>query len=287
MSTPARRLDVSEELGDLEGLGDLEEAQRELACARQEIAELRREVGRLCRERSEAIAAEEARLDIATFFALVAHQLKSPLLPLELSITAIARALEHGKSVPPDTFPRALRQTRRLGRLIEALLVDMPGVEDGTLRVAAVAFDLRDPVSRAFGEARSMLESRTFSCALPSSQVMVRGDPGRVEQIVAALLDNAVKYSPPGAPIVVAIDEDSSYAIVSVEDRGIGIPSRELGQVFTKFYRGSNAPSYLYRGLGVGLYLAQEVAKLCRGRLAIESAEGKGTICRLYIPLER
>ncbi|MDC3956184.1 sensor histidine kinase [Polyangium jinanense] len=259
-----------------------------LAEAQEENERLRRENERLAQERAaREAAAEEARLELGTFFALVAHQLKSPLLPLELSLTTIARALERGTSVPPDTFPRTMRQARRLGRLIDALLVDLPRIEDGSLRVAALSFDLREPVRRAVGEAKLMLESRTFALHEPAAPVRVRCDPERVEQIVTSLVENAVKYSPPEAPISVrVISEDATNATVVVEDRGIGIPARELGQVFTKFYRGSNAPSYLYRGLGVGLYLAHHLATLCRGRLSVESVEGQGTICRLCIPLE-
>jgi signal transduction histidine kinase len=263
----------------------LDELERALEEAREENTGLRHEVARLYRER--AAADEQANLDLGTFFALVAHQLKGPLLPLEVSLVTIERALDRGTSVPPDTVPRMLRQTRRLARLIDALLVDIPGIEDGSLRVGSTPFDLREPVTRAVGEAKLMLEARTFSCEAPSSALIVRSDPGRVEQIVTSLLENAVKYSPPEAPIGVSVVEDGTYALVSVEDRGIGIPEREMGQVFTKFYRASNAPSYLYRGLGVGLYLAQNLARLCRGRISIESAEGKGTICRLHVPLER
>jgi two-component system, sensor histidine kinase len=259
-----------------------------LAEAREENERLRRENERLAHERAASKAAEEeAQAELGAFFALIAHQLKSPLLPLEVSLMTIARAIERGTSVPPDTFPRTMRQARRLGRLIDSLLVDLPRIEDGSLRVAALSFDLRDPVRRAVGEAKLMLESRTFTLHEPASPMLVRGDPERVEQIVASLIENAVKYSPPEAPIGVrVIAEDPANATVLVEDQGIGIPARELGQVFTKFYRGSNAPSYLYRGLGVGLYLAFHLASLCRGRLSVESVEGQGTICRLRIPLD-
>jgi signal transduction histidine kinase len=266
-----------------------DELVEELAAAHAENKALRREVARLRCERDEAMdASREAKIELATYLALLAHQLKGPLLPLEVSLVALARALERGKHVPPDTLPRTVRQTRRIGRLIDALLVDLPRVEDGSLRVSMVEFDLREPVRTSVLEQKTMLESRTFVLEEPVLPVPVRGDPERVAQIVLSMLDNAVKYSPPGAPIEVRVlPGDDGEAVVMVEDRGIGIPAREMGQVFTKFYRGSNAPSYLYRGLGVGLYLAQNLAALCRGRLSLESVEGQGTICRLHLPIER
>jgi signal transduction histidine kinase len=260
-----------------------------LAAAHDEIASLRREVSRLRRQRDEAVAVKnEAHLEMDTFFGLVAHQLKHPLLPLHLSLVTLMRALERGHPIPPDTLPRSLRQTRRLGRLIDALLVDLPRVEDGSLRVAMAPFDLRRPVREAVDEMRTLIESRTFVLDAPDDEVPVRGDAERIEQIVASLLDNALKYSPPSTTVEVRIAAgDAGEAMVSVKDEGIGIPARELGQVFTKFYRGSNAPSYLYRGLGVGLYLAQSLAGLCHGRLSLDSIEGEGTICRLYLPIDR
>jgi signal transduction histidine kinase len=260
-----------------------------LAAAHEENAALRREVVRLRRQRDEALAAQnEAGFDLMTFFDLVAHQLKHPLLPLHLSLVTLMRALERGHTIPPDTLPRTLRQTRRLGRIIDALLVDLPRVEDGSISVVLTSFDLRAPVRAATDEMRTMIDSRTFVLDEPSYEVPVRGDVERIEQIVASMLDNALKYSPPGTTIEVRVlAEVGGEAMVTVTDKGIGIPARELGQVFTKFYRGSNAPSYLYRGLGVGLYLAQRLAGLCQGRLSLDSVEGEGTICRLHLPINR
>ncbi len=265
-----------------------EEAVAQFDAIRKENAALRHDVTRLLQDLSRAKTAdEELRAELSTYLALVAHQLKSPLLPLEVSLMTIARAIERGTALPDDVFPRTLRQTRRLGRLIEMLLVDLPRAEEGSLRVTVRSFDLREPVERAVRDARAMLEARTFSLEAPESALMVQGDTERIEQIVCALIDNAVKYSPPEAPIEVQVTTDGrSYGMVSIKDKGIGIPSREINQVFTKFFRGSNAPSYLYRGLGVGLYLAHQLAKLCRGSLTVDSVEGEGTICRLHVPVE-
>src|SRR5262249_36733155 len=99
------------------------------------------DVGRLEAELAAARrAAEEAIIekramerDQLTFLALVAHQLKSPLLPLEVSLRTIQSALERGRSLPPDTLARTDRQVRRLSRAIDALLVDLPKVEEGSL----------------------------------------------------------------------------------------------------------------------------------------------------------
>jgi signal transduction histidine kinase len=180
-----------------------------------------------------------------------------------------------------------MRQIRRLYRTVDALLIDLPGIESGSLRICPVRFDLRDTVHCAVEELRVLLEARTFRLRVPADPVAVHCDAQRVAHIVTSLLDNAVKYSPEPAPIDVTLVAAGGEAIVAVTDRGIGIPSHELDQVGTRFFRGSNAPSYIYRGLGVGLYLARAFAELCHGRLRIESAEGEGTRAELVLPLAR
>jgi signal transduction histidine kinase len=102
--------------------------------------------------------------------------------------------------------------------------------------------------------------------------------------IVTNLLENAVKYSPPGGGIEVRTFVEDG-AVVTITDHGIGVPQAEQSQVFAKFFRASNAPSYLYRGVGVGLYLSQAFAELCHGRLTFQSVEGCGTTMRFSLPL--
>jgi signal transduction histidine kinase len=251
-----------------------------------EVARLRAELSNARREADDAIAARRAmERDQQTFLALVAHQLKSPLLPLEVSLRTIHCALDRGRELPPDTLARTHRQVRRLNRAIDALLVDLPRAEDGSLTVSMTELDLREPVRAAIDELRILMESRMFDLVEPPDPVIVRADRDRVHSILASLIDNAVKYSPPGRPVCVEVVCAEQSATVSVVDQGIGIPKVELGQIFSKFYRASNAPSYLYRGLGVGLYLAHRFAELCHGALRIESEEGKGTRSSLVLPL--
>jgi signal transduction histidine kinase len=251
-----------------------------------EIAELRAELAAMRREAELAIAAKrDLERDRLTFLTLVAHQLKSPLLPLEVSLRTIHRALESGRELPPDTLARTYRQVHRLARGIDALLVDLPRAEDGSLTVSMSLLDLREPVHSAVDELRLLIESRTFELFAPETPIPVRADPHRLACILGNLLDNAVKYSLPGGMITVEVSRTDREARVSVLDRGIGIPEVELDQIFSKFYRASNAPSYLYRGLGVGLYLARRFAELCNGFLSIESKEGAGTRTSLVLPL--
>lgn len=245
-----------------------------------ELARVRRERDRLLEEQ------RRARRDEVTFLALIAHQLKAPLLPLDVSLRTVQVAMERGRELPSDTLARARHQSRRLARLIEALLVDLPRADEGTLTVKLERFDVLAVVRSCVGELQALVESRSFELSLPEQPVHIFADPRRVAQIIDSLLDNAVKYSPPGATVAVEV-EVASECRVTVIDRGIGIPAGEIGHLFSRFHRASNAPSHLYRGLGIGLYLSRELAKLCHGRLDIESEERRGTRATLTLPLAR
>jgi signal transduction histidine kinase len=251
-----------------------------------ELAALRRELLRTRRERDEALEEQRRAVrDQLTFLALVAHQLKGPILPLDVSLRTIQRSLERGRELPPDTIRRTLRQSRRLARLIDALLVDLPRADEGSLTVSVSKVDLMSPVRAAVEELALLVESRTFELCSPEGPICVLADSERIACIVSSLLDNAIKYSPPGAAVRIEVVAQPREAMVSVVDHGIGIPAIEMGQIFSKFFRASNAPSHLYRGLGVGLYLSRKFAELCHGRLLVESKEGAGTRSTLVLPL--
>jgi signal transduction histidine kinase len=253
---------------------------RELEATREDLLRVRRERDRLLEEQ------RRAQRDQVTFLALVAHQLKAPLLPLDVSLLAIQRAIERGRELPSDTIARARRQSGRLARLIEALLVDLPHAEEGTLSAKLEVIDVLRIVRGCVDELESLVASRRFELSLPEPPVRVFADAGRVAQIAMNLLDNAVKYSPPGSTIAVRVDVDSECR-VSVMDHGIGIPPEELAHLFSRFHRASNAPAHLYRGLGIGLFLSQKLAELCHGRVTVESQVGRGTQATLTLPLAR
>jgi signal transduction histidine kinase len=125
----------------------------------------------------------------------------------------------------------------------------------------------------------------TFESAL--SSLIVEIDSMRIEQVLANLLGNAVKYSPQGGPIEVALrEEDEPHAaLLSVRDQGIGIPAREQAHLFGRFVRAHNARATEIAGTGLGLYLSREFVERHGGRLWFESIEGVGSTFSLSLPL--
>src|SRR5438067_1461675 len=99
------------------------------------------------------------------------------------------------------------------------------------------------------------------------------------------LMEKAVKYSPDGSEILVTVEDRGDQVVTSVADRGIGIPSDELGQVFERFHRGRQVSSTNYGGLGLGLYITKQIVERHGGTIWVESREGQGTTFSFSLPI--
>ena len=182
--------------------------------------------------------AERANRTKDEFLAMLAHDLRNPLAAV-LNAVAVLDRIGTTRS-PEATKARAIirRQTEHLAGLLDDLL-DITRIGRGTIVLQAKAVELRSIVERALEaashrfEAKQQRASADF-CAEPA---VVRGDPVRLLQIVANLLDNALKYTPPAGVITVAVGLEGNEVVVRVRDSGIGIPSEKLSEIFELFAR--------------------------------------------------
>jgi signal transduction histidine kinase len=119
------------------------------------------------------------------------------------------------------------------------------------------------------------------------TQLVADIDPGRIEQVLTNLLDNAIKYSPQGGRVIISLQEERAAQAVkiSVQDSGIGIPKEQHGQIFGRFMRADNALAWGISGTGLGLYLCRELIEQHEGHLLFESEEGVGSTFFLTLPL--
>jgi signal transduction histidine kinase len=114
---------------------------------------------------------------------------------------------------------------------------------------------------------------------------VVRGDLMRLTRVVDQLLNNAIKYSPAGGDIEVAITIEGREATISVKDQGVGIPKAKHARIFERFYRAHTDTAHDYGGMGVGLYLAREIIAQHGGRVWFESEEARGSTFHIVLPL--
>lgn len=227
------------------------------------------------------------------FLSLVTHELKTPLTPLksvaQLIRLRIRKAREKGHDLDIDSLEKNLltieRQVDRMDRLVTDLL-EVSRIGRGRFELDRRPFDLavtvRDVVRR-WRESAAEDSAHEVELAAPPS-VPITADPARVEQVIANLVGNAVKYSPRGGTIEVRLDATEQDATVTVRDHGIGIPPDELARLgHEPFFRGRSANGFA--GVGVGLYLSRLIAEGHDGRLEVASeGEGKGTTVRLVLP---
>jgi signal transduction histidine kinase len=114
---------------------------------------------------------------------------------------------------------------------------------------------------------------------------MVNGDSGQLDRLVMNLLSNAVKFTPEGGSVSVGTGCDGGLAVLRVSDTGIGIPERDRKELFTRFFRASNAVEESIPGTGLGLAIARTIVANHHGDLDMTSREGKGTTVTVRIPL--
>ncbi|WP_257454642.1 PAS domain-containing sensor histidine kinase [Archangium lipolyticum] len=235
------------------------------------------------RERSlhEAHEAIRVRDD---FLSIASHELKTPLTPLKLHLQMLKQRSATGQPLPPQLAERALAQVGRLSALINDLL-DASRVEAGRLEMQRVPVRLREVVREVLAQPRPVNPHHTLEYEECAEDVLVQGDASRLEQVLTNLLENALKYSPTGGKIRVAVTHTGKEARVSVSDSGIGIPADQQAHLFERFFRARNAPISGFGGLGLGLYICRDIIERHGGRIWVESEVGRGSTFRFTLPL--
>ncbi len=220
----------------------------------------------------------------ADFLTVAAHELRTPLTPLSMYLQSVERRIARGQAVGQDLVTKARRQVERLGRLVEDLL-DISRLESHRMRIGAGDVELNDLVDDVVADIRAQTRNHDVIFHRTGSPVLVQGDRERLEQVLVNLLTNAIKYSPQGGEIRVAIDRAGAEARISVTDPGIGIPPEEQPRLFQRFFRAGNATTRNYGGLGIGLFVAHEIVRRHGGRFEVRSELGSGSTFAFFLPV--
>jgi signal transduction histidine kinase len=168
-----------------------------------------------------------------------------------------------------------------MNRLISQLL-DHARVTVGALSLDVVTFDLGVAIAVAIPQYEHD-DAPRITFRPPPAPVRVRGDPDRIAQVVGNLLDNALKYSPPGSPVAVSLTVTGGEACLRVEDGGVGIAPDERDRIFAPFYRTSRTRDV--PGTGLGLHISRRLAEQHGGRLWLEQSRDPGSVFTLALPL--
>ena len=237
------------------------------------------ELGELARAFN-AMAAELAETDRfrRDLVANVSHELRTPVSALRARLENLIDGVE---APDPELLSTMLAQVERLGRLVKQLL-DLSRLEAGTMPLDRHSFPVRAVLEDVAREARLSDPSAVVQVETPEGLV-VEADAERLHQVVANLLANALRHSPPGEPVRMLARAEAGQIAIEVLDRGPGIGSDEVERVFERFYRADAARSANDGGAGLGLAIAQWIVDLHGGTIRPEPNDPSG--CRMVVTL--
>ncbi|HSW88160.1 MAG TPA: HAMP domain-containing sensor histidine kinase [Candidatus Saccharimonadales bacterium] len=224
------------------------------------------------------------------FLSVASHELKTPLTSMLLQIQT---ALHNIRSVSLAQFSvehllkmleSAENQTKRLSRMINDLL-NVSLITTGKMDLELEELDLEEVVKNVLEDFSQKLEKENYEVTLEAAEPVVgQWDKVRIEQAISNLISNAIKYGRK-KPIEITLSKRETMGRLVMKDQGIGIPASEAKRIFALFQRAVSPNDY--KGLGVGLYITNQIIKAHGGKISVSSKEGKGSTFTLELPLKK
>jgi PAS domain S-box-containing protein len=221
------------------------------------------------------------------FVSTVSHELRTPLTSIYGSLGLLAGSTAGGL---PEAAMRLLtiahRNSERLVRLINDIL-DVEKIESGEVVFEMTRLEIRPLVEQAIEASRAYAESLGVTLRLDPAAVMgeVRADPDRFTQVIANLLSNGIKFSPPGEEVLVSIDERSDHIHITVRDHGPGVPANFKARIYQKFAQADTSSERKKGGTGLGLSIVKRIVTRLGGATGFDDAPGGGSIFHVDLPV--
>jgi signal transduction histidine kinase len=253
-------------------------SRRVTATSKDEVGQLATAFNRMAADLAEV---DRMRRDLV---ANVSHELRTPISALQAVLENLIDEVERPDPVVLKTM---LGQVERLGGLVTQLM-DLSRLESGAIPLRSRPFSVAELLTTAADESR--LQARgpngvAVEVSVHPSNLEVYGDPERVHQVVANLLDNAIAHSPPGGKVLLEGSRNGGSTRIEVRDQGPGIPRDEAARVFERFYRSDSARSSREGGSGLGLAIARWIVDLHGGDIRVDTSYSRG--CNMVVELPR
>jgi heavy metal sensor kinase len=252
---------------------------------RLDVAPTGDELERLSQTLNEMIARlETAFQKITRFTADASHELRTPLAVMRTTAEVALRAPQAGEE-QRAALEHIVAEIERMSHLVENLLL-IAKADSGAADLKKRRIDIVEAVREACSEASVLarVKGLSFEQQLPETSLWVNGDRDALRRLFLILLDNAVKYTPAGGSLAVAVGAENGHVLGTVRDSGIGIAREHLPHVFDRFYRADRARSRADGGAGLGLAIGRWIAEVHGGRLRVESEPQRGSSFHVELP---
>jgi signal transduction histidine kinase len=221
------------------------------------------------------------------FLAILAHELRNPLGPIRSAVELLRRLDPYAPPVQENARQMIIRQTDHMVRLVDDLL-DVSRISQGKFVLRTGRITLRDVVDGAIEITAPLVQKagHTLNVDMPPGEHWVEGDKVRLSQAISNLVNNAVKFTPTGGIIGIAVELQPHTAIIKVSDNGIGIDGEHLDSIFNLFTQAGHIADRVQEGLGIGLALVRTLVDMHHGSIAVSSGgPGKGSTFEIRLPL--
>jgi heavy metal sensor kinase len=242
------------------------------------------ELGRLARAFNSTLARLEQSFDqMRRFTSDASHELRTPLTAIR-SVGEVglqqSRSAEHYREI----IGSMLEEVDRLSQLVESLLT-LSRADAGHLKLTRQTVDFAALVQDTIAQLQVLAEEKSQTIAMTLTKpAPVRGDLVLLRRAVVNLLDNAIKFGPPGTPIKVTLAPVEEHVVLSIRDEGPGISASDQPHVFDRFFRADRARSRETAGVGLGLAIARWVVEAHGGRIGVESEDGRECVFSITLP---
>jgi len=230
-------------------------------------------------------AAKMFKVNRNEFLGNVAHELRTPIFAIQLSLETLEDGAVNDPNVNMDFLGKAIRQSNRLKELVNDL-INISRLEAG-MKLSKRYFSINNLIRETVNELSGIVSKKKITLSFEneaSDKSLVFADSERIKQVLINLIDNSVKYTLENGVIKIMTKDGDKCVVVSVEDTGLGIPKEDLPRIFERFYRVDKTRSRDMGGSGLGLSIVKHIIELHNSQIKVDSEVDKGTKFEFSLP---
>lgn len=226
------------------------------------------------------------------FVSNVSHELRTPLTSVKSYVDALQEGAIEDPEVAKSFLAVAQDETTRMIHMINDLL-ELSRMDSGTMKLETEYVNVGELFNYILNRFDMIIANDdkpekyyTIKREITNSQIWVEVDTSKFTQVVDNIMNNAIKYSPDGGVITARMIDRKTEVVLSITDQGLGIPKKDLGHIFDRFFRVDKARSRAQGGTGLGLAISKEIIERFGGKIWVDSSEGKGSTFSISLPYE-